>query len=241
MRTTLNSRSGYTASPCVDDSALPALPNSPNALASNPRTTGPPRYNIAPTQDIEVIRQHAEVPKRFGSQMRWGLIPSWATDASIGFKMINARAETVASKPAFRDAFLNRRCLLPADGFFEWSRRGKEKQPFHFGMQDDSLFAFAGLWDQWRDPAGSLIESCTILTTTPNSLLAEVHDRMPVILRQGNYDLWLDPGFKNVKALAEILAPFDATQMRSFPVSTRINAVANDDPDCVAPWQISPP
>src|SRR5271166_2343952 len=106
---------------------------------------------------------------------------------------------------------------------------GKEKQPFHFGMQDDSLFAFAGLWDQWRDPAGSLIESCTILTTTPNSLLSEVHDRMPVILRQENYELWLDPGFRDVKALAEILAPFDATQMRSFPVSTRINAVANED------------
>ena len=131
---------------------------------------------------------------------------------------------------------MSRRCLLPADGFFEWRRSGKEKQPFHFGMQDDSLFAFAGLWDRWRDPAGAVIESCSILTTTPNSLLADVHDRMPVILRPENYDLWLDPGFKDVKALAEVLAPFDAAQMRSFPVSTRINAVANDDPDCVVPW-----
>jgi putative SOS response-associated peptidase YedK len=124
---------------------------------------------------------------------------------------------------------------------FEWRRSGKEKQPFHFGMQDDSLFAFAGLWDQWTDPNGTAIESCTILTTTPNSLLADVHDRMPVILRQENYDLWLDPGFKNAKALAEILVPFDAKQMKSFPVSTRINTVANDDPDCIAPWQSFPP
>ena len=115
-------------------------------------------------------------------------------------------------------------------------RSGKEKQPLHFGMQDDSLFAFAGLWDRWRDPTGTAIESCSILTTTPNSLLADLHDRMPVILRQENYDLWLDPGFKDVKTLAEFLAPFDAAKMRSFPVSSRINAVANDDPDCVLPW-----
>ena len=114
-------------------------------------------------------------------------------------------------------------------------RSGKEKQPFHFGMQDDSLFAFAGLWDRWRDPTGAVIESCSILTTTPNSLLADIHDRMPVILRQENYDLWLDPGFKDVKALAEVLVPFDAAQMRCFPVSTRINSVTNDDPDCVVP------
>ena len=195
-----------------------------------------PRYNIAPSQPVGIIRQDPSRPERHFSLARWGLIPSWATDASIGFKTINARAETVANKPAFRDAFVSRRCLLPADGFFEWRRSGKEKQPFHFGMQDDSLFAFAGLWDRWRDPTGTVIESCSILTTTPNSLLADVHDRMPVILRQENYDLWLDPGFKDVKALAEVLAPFDAAQMRSFPVSTRINAVANDDPDCVVPW-----
>ena len=200
-----------------------------------------PRYNIAPSQPVGIIRQDPSKPERHFSLARWGLIPSWATDASIGFKTINARAETVADKPAFRDAFVSRRCLLPADGFFEWSRRGKEKQPFHFGMQDDSLFAFAGLWDRWKDPSGTVIESCTILTTTPNSLLVDVHDRMPVILRPDNYDLWLDPGFKDVKALAEVLAPFDAAKMRSFPVSTRINAVANDDPDCVVPWQSSPP
>ena len=131
---------------------------------------------------------------------------------------------------------MSRRCLLPADGFFEWRRNGKEKQPFHFGMQDDCLFALAGLWGRWREPAGAVIESCSIVTTTPNALLADIHDRMPVILRQDNYDLWLDPGFKDVKTLAAFLTPFDAAKMRSFPVSSRINAVANDDPECVVPW-----
>ena len=120
-------------------------------------------------------------------------------------------------------------------------RSGREKQPFHFGMQDDSLFAFAGLWDRWRDPAGAVIESCSILTTTPSSLLADIHDRMPVILKQENYDLWLDPGFRDVKALAEVLVPFEAAQMRCFPVSTRINSVTNDDPDCVVPTHGSLP
>ncbi len=120
-------------------------------------------------------------------------------------------------------------------------RSGKEKQPFHFGMQDDSLFAFAGLWDRWRDPAGAVIESCSILTTTPNSLLADIHDRMPVILRPERYDLWLDPGFNDVKALAEVLVPFDAAQMKCFPVSTRINSVTNDDPECVVPSHNSSP
>lgn len=194
-----------------------------------------PRYNIAPSQPVAIIRQEPARPERQFTLARWGLIPSWASDASIGFKTINARAETVARKPAFRDAFISRRCLLPADGFFEWRRSGKERQPFHFGMQDDSLFAFAGLWDQWRDSAGNVIESCSVLTTTPNSLLADIHDRMPVILRSERYDLWLDPGFRDVEALAEFLVPFDASKMRSFPVSTRVNAVTNDDPECVVP------
>jgi putative SOS response-associated peptidase YedK len=194
-----------------------------------------PRYNIAPSQSVGIIRQNSSRQERYFSLARWGLIPSWASDASIGSKTINARSETVASKPTFRDAFSSRRCLIPADGFFERRRKGKEKQPLHFGMQDDSLFGFAGLWDRWRDPAGAVIESCSILTTTPNSLLADMHDRMPVILRQESYDLWLDAGFKDVKALAGVLVPFDAAQMRCFPVNTRVNAVANDDVDCVAP------
>ena len=143
-----------------------------------------PRYNIAPSQNVGIIRQDPSRPRREFSQVRWGLIPYWAKEASIGNKMTNARSETVADKPAFREAFKNRRCLVPADGFYEWSRTGKAKQPSHFGMQDDSLFAFAGIWDRWKDGSGNPVETCSILTTRPNSLLAAVHDRMPVILER---------------------------------------------------------
>jgi putative SOS response-associated peptidase YedK len=165
-------------------------------FAIEPEDDWVPHYNVAPTQDIPVIRQHTEEPKRFGSQMRWGLIPYWAKDASIGFKMINARADTVATKPAFRDSLKKRRCLIPADGFYEWKKDGKSKTPFCFTMADDSLFAFAGLWDSWRNSEGQRIETCSIITTTPNALCADVHDRMPVILPDDAYDLWLDPGFQ---------------------------------------------
>ena len=129
------------------------------------------RHNIAPTQNVPVIRQHPEQPKRFGSRMRWGLIPFWAKDPSIGFKMINARAETVATKPAFRESIRKRRCLIPADGFYEWRKDGKTKTPFCFTMAADSIFAFAGIWDSWRNPEGQTIKTCSIITTTPNALL----------------------------------------------------------------------
>ena len=166
--------------------------------------------------------------------MRWGLIPFWAKDANIGYEMINARAETVAEKPAFRESFKSRRCLIPADGFYEWKKVGKAKQPFHFGMHDDSLFAFAGIWDRWKNPVGEVIETCSILTTTANALLADVHDRMPVIMPLGHYDLWLDPGFKNTGDLRELLRPYEPSLMRRYPVSTRVNLVKNDDPDCAS-------
>jgi putative SOS response-associated peptidase YedK len=141
-----------------------------------------PRYNIAPSQYVPVIRQRPDGPKRWGAQMRWGLIPAWAKDASIGFKMINARAETVATKPAYRDVLRKRRCLIPADGFYEWVKDGRAKTPFCFTMADNSTFAFAGIWDSWRNPQGQTIDTCSIITTTPNALLADIHDRMPVIL-----------------------------------------------------------
>src|SRR5215471_2740191 len=154
-----------------------------------------PRWNIAPTQQIATIRQHQSEPKRSFGLMRWGLIPYWAKEASIGQKTINAMSETAAGKPAFRDAMRWRRCLIPADGFYEWKRFGsKEKQPYNFGMADDSAFAFAGLWERWRGEDNKVVETCTILTTEPNSLVADIHDRMPVILRPDDYDLWLDPG-----------------------------------------------
>lgn len=194
-----------------------------------------PRYNIAPTQEVEVIRQDSEEPKRFGSPMRWGLIPSWAKDASMGHKMINARAETVATMPAFRNALKQRRCLIPADGFYEWKKEGKTRTPFCFTMADDSIFAFAGLWESWKNAAGQVVESCSIITTTPNALLQDVHDRMPVILPDESYDLWLDPGLQKTDALREMLTPFNPVMMRRYEVSSRVNQVKHDDALCAEP------
>jgi putative SOS response-associated peptidase YedK len=143
-----------------------------------------PRYNIAPTQPVPVIRQNPREPVRELSLIRWGLIPSWAKDRSAATKMINARSETAGTKPAFRDALKFRRCLIPADGFCEWQRTAKTKQPYCFEVNDGELFAFAGIWDRWKDPGGSAVETCSILTTTPNAVTTAVHDRMPVILIQ---------------------------------------------------------
>jgi putative SOS response-associated peptidase YedK len=200
-----------------------------------------PRYNIAPTLPVPIIRQHPKEPRRELSLVRWGLIPSWAKDASISAQMINARAETAATRPAFRDAFLSRRCLVPADGFYEWAQNGKTKQPYCFEVDDGELFAFAGLWDRWKDPSGQWIKSCSILTTTPNAVTSAVHDRMPVILDRINYDLWLDPGMRNVDAVSELLKPYDARAMRSYPVSNRVNHVANDDAECAKRIELEAP
>jgi putative SOS response-associated peptidase YedK len=199
-----------------------------------------PRYNIAPSQPVIAIRQDSAKPVRTLSTMRWGLVPSWAKDPSIGYKTIDARAETVATTASFREPFKSQRCLIPADGFYEWKREGKTKQPYCFEINDGGLFAFAGLWDGWTNPQGKPIESCTILTTTANSLLADIHDRMPVILRQENYNLWLDPGFRTTDSVSEMLSPFDAALMRRYPVSTRINQVQNDDVDCAQPLDREP-
>jgi putative SOS response-associated peptidase YedK len=149
--------------------------------------------------------------------------------------MINARSETAAAKPAFRDPLASRRCLVPADGFYEWRRSGKAKQPYCFEVNAGELFAFAGVWDRWRDPNGQWIKSCSILTTTPNAVTSAVHDRMPVILDRADYDLWLDPGMTNVEAVSAMLKPHDARTMRCYPVSTRVNHVANDDAECSTP------
>src|SRR5579884_852035 len=141
-----------------------------------------PRYNIAPTQDIVTARQDASAPIRHLAMMRWGLIPSWANDASMSARMINARSETAAELPAFRNVLKSRRCLIPADGFYEWKKQGKHKQPYCFALANDDLFAFAGVWDRWRSPEGKTVETCSILTTSANELVRDVHDRMPVIL-----------------------------------------------------------
>jgi putative SOS response-associated peptidase YedK len=191
-----------------------------------------PRFNIAPTQQIPVVRQHPKEPIRQLSLMKWGLIPHWAKDGSIAASTINAKSETAATKPAFRDPLNFRRCLIPADGFYEWQRTGTGKQPFCFEVNNGELFAFAGLWDGWKNAGGQWIKTCTILTTTPNSVTSAIHDRMPVILDRESYDLWLDPGMQNVTDISELLKPFDARLMRCYPISTRINQVANDDEEC---------
>jgi len=206
-----------------------------------------PRYNVAPGQDVPVVRQDAARPTRSLSLIRWGLIPSWSRDAKAGYKMINARAETVADMPAFRDPFRSRRCLVPADGFYEWTKQGKQKSPFCFSLADDSIFAFAGIWDRWANPNWGnpnkrnpnqtnpdqeWLETCSIITTSANALLSGIHDRMPVILQRDDYDLWLDPGFKKVDDLRDLLKPFPADAMRHYQVSTRVNSVKNDDPAC---------
>lgn len=201
-----------------------------------------PRYNVAPTQSIPVVRQHPAEPTRHLSQMRWGLIPSWSKDDSHAVKMINARSETAATLPAFKDAFRSRRCLIPADGFYEWQGRGTNKQPYCFEVNDGELFAFAGLWDGWKAASGVWIRSCTILTTTANAVSSAVHDRMPVILKPDDYDLWLDPGMRDLAIVAGFLRPFDTKAMRCYPVSDRVNSVMNDDADCAkSATMTSPP
>ncbi len=191
------------------------------------------RWNVAPTQEVATIRQDRRAPKRIFGLMRWGLIPYWAKDMSIGVKAINAVSETAAGKPAFRESMRKRRCLIPADGFYEWKRIGpKKKQPYNIGMADDGLFAFAGLWDRWKDPGGKVIESCTILTTQANALLKDMHHRMPVILSPDAYDLWLDPGVTDPAEVADLLKPFAARLMRVYPVSAAVNKVENDGPEC---------
>jgi putative SOS response-associated peptidase YedK len=166
-----------------------------------------PRFNVAPTQPIPIIRQHPKEPVRELSLMRWGLIPSWAKDASGPVRMTNARSETASSKPAFRDSLKSRRCLIPADRFYEWAPTGRAKQPYCFEVNDGELFACAGIWDRWKDPSGKLVETCSVLTTPPNAVTAPVHDRMPVILDPNHYDLWLDPGMTKVEAVSDLLRP----------------------------------
>ena len=192
-----------------------------------------PRYNISPTQPVAVIR--AVGAGRELAMLHWGLIPSWSKDAAIGSRMINARGETVAEKPSFRTPFRSRRCLILADGFYEWKRDGERKQPYHICMADRRPFAFAGLWDRWAPRDGEPVESCTIVTTAPNELMAPIHDRMPVILPAAAHARWLDPTVREKERLQELLQPFDASSMRACPVSPRVNNPRNDDRDCIAP------
>jgi putative SOS response-associated peptidase YedK len=190
-----------------------------------------PRYNIAPTQDVPVIRATKGGAREL-SQMRWGLVPRWAKDPSVGVRMINARAETLADKPAFRNAFRWHRCLLPADGFYEWKRGpAGSKQPFRIGMRDGAPLALAGLTERWLSPEGEVLDSCTIVTTAANGLIASLHERMPLILAPEDYSRWLD---RSVEDVSDLLSPYPAHAMSCYPVSTRVNAVKNDDASLIA-------
>ena len=191
-----------------------------------------PRYNIAPTQLIPTILP-TDTGDRQLRMLRWGLIPSWAKDPAIGAKLINARSETVAEKPSFRSAFRHRRCLVIADGFYEWQRQEGKKQPFYFRLQNQQPFAFAGLWEHWQDSKGEVIDSCTILTTQANELLQSIHDRMPVILDAKDYDSWLDPAVQKPEQLHHLLKPFSPEAMISYPVSTKVNNPGNDTAECI--------
>lgn len=192
----------------------------------------PLRFNIAPTQDLAAIRGDEDDQRHF-CLLRWGLVPSWAKDPSIGNRMINARAESVAEKPAFRAAFRRRRCLVPADGYYEWQKQGQKKQPFYIHRRDDLPFAFAGLWENWSGTQPPL-ESCTLITTDANELTRPIHDRMPVIIAPENYREWLDPRNNDVQRLQALLRPYAEDELQADPVSTYVNNPRNEGPQCIA-------
>lgn len=193
-----------------------------------------PSYNIAPTQTAPVCRttQHGD---RELVSMRWGLVPHWARSVDDRYRMINARADTVATKPAFRSSFRRRRCLVPADGYYEWKRSGKRKQPYFIHMRDESPFFLAGLWDRWDKGEEGPLESFTIVTTEANEISAKVHDRMPVIVGDENRHTWLDPSVGAVEILESLLRPYPSEDISLHPVSTYVNAPMNDGPTCVEP------
>ena len=190
-----------------------------------------PNYNVAPTQKVAAVL--GEGGQRRLEVLRWGLIPPWADDPGIGSRMINARSETAPGKPSFRRAFRERRCLIPADGFYEWQRTNGAKQPYYIHMEDGRPFAFAGLWESWSKGEGE-IRTCTILTTGANALVGEVHDRMPVILAHDAYDVWLDPASERDE-LTGLLAPYPEDEMETYPVSRFVNSPSNNDPRCIEP------
>lgn len=193
-----------------------------------------PRYNIAPTQPVLTLLNDGENRAGF---LRWGLIPSWAKEAAIGDRMINARAETVAEKPSFRRALQKRRCLVLADGFYEWKKEGKKKTPMYIVLKPRESFGFAGLWEAWQAPSGETIHSCTIITTTPNALMESIHNRMPVILPREAESLWLDRSIEDPAALTQLLAPYPGEAMEAYAVSPLVNSPRNDTPACITPLQ----
>lgn len=193
-----------------------------------------PRYNVAPSQPVAVVPNNGKNQLDF---FLWGLIPSWAKDPEIGNRMINARAETLTEKPSFRTAFRRRRCLILADGFYEWRLvpGQKVKIPTYIKLQSGTPFAFAGLWESWNSPDGSNILSCTIITAEPNSLVRDIHNRMPVILPRDAYQTWLEPGEPDIEGLKSLLRPYPAEEMTAYPVSRLVNSPANESAECILP------
>ncbi len=192
----------------------------------------PPSYNVAPTQQVAAVLE--EDGRRRLEMLRWGLVPSWADDPEIGARMINARSETAPEKPSFRSAFRRRRCLIAADGFYEWKRENGGKQPYYFRMQDGRPFAFAGLWESWKKGGEGTLRTCAILTTRANSALSGIHDRMPVILPSDAYDAWLDPDADR-EELGELMIPYEGDDLETYPVSRFVNSPRNNDERCIEP------
>jgi putative SOS response-associated peptidase YedK len=187
-------------------------------------------YNIAPTQKVAVVI--TDSVKRL-VPVRWGLVPSWAKDISIGNKMINARAETITEKPGYKNAFRKRRCLVVADGFYEWQNQGGAKRPVYIRLKSGGLFGFAGLYEVWTSPQGEDITTCTIITTEANELMQPIHHRMPVIIPKEREDQWLDPATKDPAGLLELLKPYPASAMEAYPVSRGVNSPRNNSPECI--------
>ena len=192
----------------------------------------PPSFNVAPSQHVLTARNNTSGGRELVALV-WGLIPAWSKGPDNRYSMINARAETVANKPAYRAAFKQRRCLFAVDGFYEWQRTDTGKQPFYIGLADHLPFAMAGLWERWQNQNGDVIESCAVITTEANALVADIHDRMPVILAPDDYAQWLQGA--DAKALTALLRPFPAQRMQAYPVSTRVNNPRNNDPECAKP------
>lgn len=195
-----------------------------------------PHYNIPPGTDIPVIRQSPE-GKRVLHLLRWGLVPHWAKDPSIGSKLNNARGETVAEKPSFRDAFKRRRCLIPADGFYEWKTEGRQKQPYYISLKSGEPLAMGGLWESWRGPDGEILRTACIITTGPNAVMTPIHDRMPLILRPEEWQVWLTAPPEDI---LDMVGPYDAEPMQAWQVSRRVSKTVDDDAGLIEPSGLEP-
>ncbi len=206
-----------------------------------PTPNFPANWNAAPTEDLPVVRFDAKAGERSLDMMRWGLVPYWSTDLKIGFSTINAKAESIDSKPAFREAFRRRRCLVPIDSFYEWQKRDGDKQPYAVATADKRLMALAGLWENWRSPTGEWLRSFAIVTTVANDLVATLHDRMPVILDPPAWPFWLGEAPAEGPRLKALLVPYPAEKMTIWPVSKRVGNVRNKDPSLIEPVRLLPP